>query len=141
MNQRSTSVAAGAPAGALPLAACGGGSDEPARAASQTVSPSPSGARSGSEQSTITVNGAEMSLELPQPNLRPGTYTFVFDNTGQVPHALAIKGPGADSATTKTVNGGERTEVTMALSEGGYELWCPVGQRRELGTATTLSVG
>jgi hypothetical protein len=37
-----------------------------------------------------------------------------------VRHALSIKGPGVATATSKTISGGEKTELTVPLRPGRY---------------------
>lgn len=64
-----------------------------------------------------------------------------MENTGQLPHAITIDGPGVEQETSETVEGGERSELTVTLQQGKYTVWCPVGNHRSQGMETTLTVG
>ncbi|MBF6424047.1 cupredoxin domain-containing protein [Nocardia cyriacigeorgica] len=88
----------------------------------------------------VTVEETEFSIALSSAALSPGTYTFVVQNNGNSTHDLVIEGPGVNSARSETVDGGETTELTVALQPGTYELWCSVGSHREFGMSTMLMV-
>ncbi|WP_162141406.1 plastocyanin/azurin family copper-binding protein [Smaragdicoccus niigatensis] len=88
----------------------------------------------------IDVMESEYSIELSQQDFKPGRYTFVVMNHGQRPHDLAIKGPGVDEVKSSTVNNGETTELTVDLEKGDYELWCTVGDHKDLGMDVKITV-
>ncbi|MFI9585943.1 copper-binding protein [Streptomyces sp. NPDC052236] len=109
------------------LAACSGGGD---------------GGRTAPEAGTgVTVTETEYNLRLSRDFFPPGEYTFTADNVGRAPHALAISGPGVDSAETDVVPGGEQARLTVTLSEGTYRLWCPVSGHEQLGMEAHIEVG
>ena len=89
----------------------------------------------------MTVTETEYALKLSKTSFSPGTYTFTADNTGKVAHALEIEGPGASEAKTKTIQGGEKAEVTVTLKKGSYELYCPVDNHKGLGMKQRIEVG
>lgn len=89
----------------------------------------------------ITVTETEYSIQLPSTTLAPGAYTFAVDNAGGAPHDLVIKGPGVEEARTPVIEGGQQGEVSVTLQPGSYEVWCSVGNHRERGMETTLTVG
>ncbi|MCE5290704.1 MAG: hypothetical protein LLG14_15895 [Nocardiaceae bacterium] len=88
----------------------------------------------------IDVMESEYSIELSQQDFKPGKYTFVVMNHGQRPHDLAIKGPGIDEQKSSTVTNGETTELTVDLEKGEYELWCTVGDHKDLGMDVKITV-
>jgi plastocyanin len=71
----------------------------------------------------------------------PGTYTFRAVNEGETTHALEIEGHGIEEET-EDFGPGESAELTVELTESGeYEMYCPVGNHREMGMVGTLTVG
>lgn len=128
-------------AGLLAVGGCGGGGEDGAAGGGTTPPP----ATTASEAETGTVVTAELSeftITLSQESLRPGTYTFVVEETGQLPHALSIRGPGVDSASTPVIQpGGDNQRLTVTLQSGTYELWCPVGNHRQQGMELTVTTG
>lgn len=136
----------------LTAAACGGGDEAPGGQATpgtttggtttSTSAPgSPTSATSTPGAGTrITVTETEYSIQLPSTTLKPGTYTFAVDNAGGDPHDLVIKGPGVDEARTPVLQGGSKGEVSVTLQPGSYEVWCSVGNHRERGMETMLTV-
>ena len=69
-----------------------------------------------------------------------GTYTFHLTNAGEFEHALEIDGQGIEEETS-VIGGGDSADVTVDLAEGEYEIYCPVGNHREMGMEGTLVVG
>jgi len=110
------------------LAGCGGDDDS-------------SSSSSGGDQ-TIEVNLSEFALEPSQVSVQqPGTYTFRAVNDGQFVHALEIEGHGVEEET-EDIEPGETAELTVELTEAGdYELYCPVGNHREMGMDGSVQVG
>jgi uncharacterized cupredoxin-like copper-binding protein len=91
--------------------------------------------------STITVQMTEYKFALSRMNLSAGTYTFDAVNSGKIDHALAITGPGLSSpASTKTVQPGKSADLTVALQAGTYDVYCPVGNHKQLGMNLDLTV-
>lgn len=91
---------------------------------------------------TVEVVGTEFALDPSTVNLdEPGTYTFHFVNDGEFEHALEIDGHGIEEETD-VVGGGETADVTVELTEEGeYEMYCPVGNHRDMGMEGTVIVG
>jgi len=119
----------------------GGGGDATTGAASPPAATTSGPAASPAQTGTIVTAGlTEFNIELSQASLSPGTYTFVAEEKGQQPHALSIKGPGVDSATTPVIQpGGASQRLTVTLQSGTYELWCPVGNHRQQGMELTIT--
>ncbi len=125
-------------AAGVAVTACGGGST-----ISTTSAPA---APTAGEQPATTASGPpvqvqmnEFTIQLPQQNFRPGTYTFVASNEGQAPHALEIEGPGLEQATD-TLTAGQSADLTVTLQPGSYKVYCPVGNHDEQGMNTTITV-
>jgi plastocyanin len=126
------------------LTACGGDDDEVGEA-----EPAPAEPAAGETGTTSAAGGPE-AVEIVGTEFQfdpshlaldaPGkSYTFRLVNNGSAPHALAIEGNGIEEET-ETVGPGEASEVTADLTEGEYEMYCPVGDHREQGMEGTLSV-
>lgn len=111
---------------ALALASCGGDGNG-------------DGDNGGGASETIAISATEFAFDPATVTIdEPGTYTFVVENAGEAPHALAIEGPGVDEESA-TVEGGETAELTVEITEPGeYELICPVEGHREQGMEGTL---
>jgi plastocyanin len=109
------------------LAGCGGDEDS-----------SPS----ASVRDTVEVRLSEFALDPSQVSIdEPGTYTFRAVNDGQAVHALEIEGHGVEEET-EDLQPGETAELTVELTEAGdYELYCPVGNHRDMGMDGSVQVG
>ncbi len=101
-----------------------------------------SGASSPTATGTrVVVTLTEYTVAPAKRTLAPGTYTFVAEEKGQVPHALSISGPGVDTESTTVLSPGDQpAELTATLKAGTYTLWCPVGTHRQQGMETTVNV-
>ncbi|MGY1948681.1 hypothetical protein [Nocardia asiatica] len=96
---------------------------------------------SNSANSTqIVVSENEFSINVPNPPSTPGAYSFVVENSGSVSHDLVIEGPGVESRRTPRIEGGGSGELAVTLEPGSYTLWCSVGNHRELGMSTEITV-
>ena len=77
-----------------------------------------------------------LTLTIPAP----GTYTFDVTNEASLVHALTIEGHGL-RAETGNIPGGESTTLEVTFDQAGeYELYCPVGNHRELGMDGSVQV-
>ena len=89
---------------------------------------------------SITATMTDYAIELSVPKPPAGTVTFVAEQAGQAPHALAIRGPGVDAATAAISAGGPAQRLTVTLQPGTYQVWCPVGNHRALGMELAITV-
>lgn len=105
----------------------------------ELMSPSPTAAPDGGP-TTVTASLVDFRIELSQTDFPAGEYTFVVEQDGQMPHALAIEGPGVNEVTGIIEPGGSSEELAMTLEPGTYELWCPVGNHRSMGMQVTIDV-
>ena len=131
---------------ALLTAACGGsGGSAPAGASSGATAPtttSSSGQAAGSTSGTqVTATLTEYHIALSASTFAPGTYTFVAKSAGQVGHALEINGPGvSDQRTPGDLGPGQSANLTVTLSAGTYDIFCPVPGHKALGMDTEITV-
>ena len=118
------------PIAVLALAGCGGDGDD-----------------SGGGATTSAAAGTPVTMSLVDFALEPktvqldasGTYTFKVTNDGQTQHALEIEGNGVEEETD-TLDPGDSGEVTVELTAGEYELYCPIDGHRANGMEGTLVV-
>lgn len=130
---------------ALPVAVGGlivgcGGSSSPSGASSSPSSQA--GASSGGAAGTmVTATETEYKIKLSQSSFKPGTYTFVVVDRGQVGHSLKIEGPGvSDKTLPQTLQPGQSARLTVTLQAGTYELSCPVDGHKGLGMDLKIQV-
>jgi hypothetical protein len=88
----------------------------------------------------VTVGESEFKLTLSTGSFRPGSYTFHTVNTGKIVHSLEITGPGV-AATTPRLDPGQSADLHVALQDGSYDLFCPIGGHKALGMNAEVTVG
>jgi len=121
---------------ALVGAACGGNPDEESSRPTETPN-----ATSTATGVRVTATMTDYAIDLSTTSFRPGRYTFVARQAGQAPHAISIRGPGVETASTRVVPAGGSDELlTVTLQAGTYELWCPVGNHRQQGMEVEATV-
>lgn len=95
------------------------------------------------EGRTVNAILAEWSINIPNDTLTPGRYTFRVQNSGQYAHALEVEGQGEEQETDPLAPAASG-EVTVELTPGSYELYCPIedarGKHRDLGMRRRLIV-
>jgi uncharacterized cupredoxin-like copper-binding protein len=114
----------------LALAGCGGDENDSGGGTTTTAAPG----------TPVTMSLVDFALEPKTVQLdAPGTYTFMVTNSGQTSHALEIDGNGVEEETD-TLSPGDSGEVTVELTAGEYELYCPIDGHRANGMEGTLVV-
>jgi uncharacterized cupredoxin-like copper-binding protein len=114
----------------LALAGCGGDENDSGGGTTTTAAPG----------TPVTMSLVDFALEPKTVQLdAPGTYTFMVTNNGQTSHALEIDGNGVEEETD-TLSPGDSGEVTVELTAGEYELYCPIDGHRANGMEGTLVV-
>ncbi len=94
-----------------------------------------------SSQETFSISESDFTLTPPTVTIdAPGTYTFEATNDGGVDHSLEIEGNGVEEVT-ETITPGESASVTIDLETGTYEMYCPIGNHRDLGMSGEVTVG
>ncbi len=99
-------------------------------------------APAGASSSTTTVKAVETDfhIALSKKTFTAGRYVFVAVNKGQTTHALQITGPGLSNATTKDIQPGQTTKLTVTLKKGTYDVFCPVPGHKMLGMNQNIAV-
>ncbi len=111
------------------LAGCGGDEDEGATTGT-----------TGTSSQTFSISESDFTLTPSTLTIdAPGTYTLEATNDGGVDHSLEIEGDGVEEET-ETIGPGESASVTVDLESGTYEMYCPIGNHRDLGMAGEITV-
>jgi plastocyanin len=94
------------------------------------------------QASTVTVRLSEWKVELSRTAIGPGPVTFIARNTGTIPHQFEVEGKGTEKQT-ELIQPGDSAVLTVTLSPGRYEIYCPVGEgsHEKLGMRADLRVG
>jgi len=89
----------------------------------------------------INARLSEWTVELSTPIVAAGTVRFTVVNVGSIPHAFEVEGPGIEKETP-VIQPGASAVLTLSLTPGAYEVYCPVGadSHRKLGMETHLTV-
>ncbi len=98
--------------------------------------------RPGSEvPAQVSVRLSEWKVELSQQAIAAGTVRFAITNAGSIPHAFEVEGHGIEKETT-TIQPGASDTLTLTLTAGTYEVYCPVGQdsHKKLGMESHIRV-
>ena len=111
-------------------AGCGGGDGEEEG----------SGGGGAPARSTIQVSGTDFEFHPSNISAEPGEVTIELTNDGKSPHAIEVEGNGVEEES-ETIDPGEKTTLTVDLEEGEYEVYCPVGNHKDLGMEGTLTAG
>jgi uncharacterized cupredoxin-like copper-binding protein len=125
-------VLAGLLALAICFAACGG--DDEGENEGENAEASAPAMTIEIVETDFKLDPATVSLE------QPGTYTFRAVNQGETTHALEIEGQGLEEET-EDIEPGQSADLTVEITEPGeYEMYCPVGNHREMGMVGTVEV-
>jgi len=129
-------VAIVAIAASIGLAACGGDDDEGTTAATTA----PTGAAGGAAQD-VKISETDFELDPSDPSVEAGTVTFEITNDGETLHNLEVEGPSGEAELPEDLQPGDSGELTVDLNEPGtYEMYCPVGNHRDLGMEGEITV-
>ena len=131
-------LVAGMLAGALALVTACGSPASSGSAAGTTTSAAAASQASGTQ---VTATLTEFHISLSQSSFTPGSYTFVAKNSGSTTHALEITGPGVAGQHTADLSPGSSADLTVTLSAGSYEVFCPVDGHKDLGMDLHITVG
>ena len=114
------------------LTACGGNNSAGTQAS----------AKSGSSSSgqALTATEADFSITLDKDKLTAGTYDIDVVNKGHATHDLVVAKDGKNIGQSDTVAPGKSTTLTVTLESGDYVFYCNIGNHRDKGMETTVSV-
>ena len=99
-------------------------------------------AGASSQVSFVQVVQKEFTLTLSRPSVQRGTVSVELVNFGMDAHDLIVlkKAPGAKPVTFKRLDPKGRTDRTLKLTAGRYQLWCSIADHRSRGMRATLVV-
>ena len=127
----------------LAAAGCGGGGSGGSTASTASTASSGSGGSGGAAPvKTIRIVEKEYSLSPSSISIsKPGLYVLQGVNQGTISHGLAIEGNGIDM-DGPIVSPGQTSTVRVTISKGGsYEVYCPVGNHKQMGMEGHLTLG
>jgi uncharacterized cupredoxin-like copper-binding protein len=124
-------------AGAVALAGCG--DDDDSGAAAESSPPADTSTQSASTQ--VKVSETEFKIAPAKLTVeQAGTTTFEVVNDGKFDHSLEVEGPSGE-VETDTIAPGESATLEVDLGKPGtYEMYCPIGNHREMGMDGEVSV-
>ena len=116
-------------AGTAGLIACGGDvertDNDPVTTPSDSALVAPPAAQTPADLSGLDVTLAEWNIQLSRDSVPAGLVSLRVRNGGTMPHRLEVEGNGEEVETEDLAAGAEIT-MTMSLSAGSYELYCPI---------------
>jgi plastocyanin len=89
----------------------------------------------------VSAKLSEWTIQLSEATVPAGPVTFTATNGGSIPHALEVEGHGTEQQTPLIQPGASAT-LTLTLTPGTYEIYCPVGadSHKKLGMDAHLKV-
>ena len=129
---------------ALAIAGCGGDDDTNTTATEEgtTTTATATGDGAGAGGQTVNISETDYELDPSDPAVQPGTVSFKLTNDGRVDHNLEVEGPEGEQELEQDLAPGESGTLTVDLSQpGSYEMYCPVGNHRDLGMEGEITVG
>jgi uncharacterized cupredoxin-like copper-binding protein len=120
---------------------CGDDDDDESASTGTTTTPSEEApAPTGKSQGTVDVSLTEYKVTLDKGDIsKPGVYTLNVTNDGTITHALEAEGPDGETET-EDLAAGDSAELEVNFENGSYELYCPIGNHRDLGMTTDVDV-
>lgn len=99
-------------------------------------------AGASSQVSFVQVVQKEFTLTLSRPAVQRGTVSVELVNFGMDAHDLIVlkKAAGARPVAFKRLDPKGRTNRTLKLTAGRYQLWCSIADHRSRGMRATLVV-
>ena len=121
-------------AGAIALAGCGSDDNGDDNGSAPAAS-------SGGSAETVKLSATEFKFTPSDPSVdKAGKVTFDVSNDGSVDHALEVEGPNGE-VETEPIAAGQSAKLTVDLSKAGkYEMYCPIGNHKEMGMEGTVTV-
>lgn len=89
----------------------------------------------------IAAKLTEYHITLSSTRLSPGTYTFAVVNSGHIVHTIEITGGGIDRRLRPDLQPGQSADLTVTLTAGTYDVFCPIPGHQALGMNVNVTVG
>ena len=87
----------------------------------------------------VTATLTDFHVELSEKTFTAGTYTFDVTNAGKATHSLEIVRDNVD-VRSDNIQPGHSDQITIALTKGTYQVFCPVGNHRSQGMDMSITV-
>jgi uncharacterized cupredoxin-like copper-binding protein len=116
--------------GAAATPPAGAGTGTPAAAAGGTT-------MMAGEQ--VPVSLMEFAITMPQ-TLPAGSVTFAVTNDGTITHSFEVEGNGIEQSLRNPLAPGETGMLTVDLTPGTYEVYCPIDDHRAQGMQVEVTV-
>ena len=139
----------------IAAAACGDRDDTPQPATAQDTAapaseppaidePAVRGIPADADSTTVVARTSEWAIALSTDTIDAGPVTIAVDNGGTIPHAVELTGEFGGRWRSLPVAPGATIRMSMVLSNGTYQLHCPLdddaGDHSERGERATLVV-
>lgn len=109
-------------------------------AATEATATAPAGGGGGGGE-TVEISGTDFAFDPTNPTVKAGTVTFNLTNDGQTTHNIEVEGPNGEAELEQDLAPGESGQLTVDLSEPGtYEMYCPVGNHKDMGMEGEITV-
>ncbi len=127
----------------LTLAACGDDDETTTAASSETTAAETTTAEettaSGGGGETVAISETDFALDPSDATVAAGSVTFDVSNDGDTVHNLEVEGDGVEEVTDD-LEPGASGQLTVDLAAGTYEMYCAIGNHRDLGMDGTVTV-
>jgi uncharacterized cupredoxin-like copper-binding protein len=128
---------------AVPIAGCGGSSDDNGSSDTSEASGASTsgGAAATGAGGTVDLTATDFKFTPSDPTVKSGDVTFNLKNDGQAPHSLEIEDvKGSDQELEGDVSPGSDGTLKVNLPPGKYEFYCPVDDHKEMGMEGEITV-
>ena len=129
---------------AVPIAGCGGSSNDNSSSADTSEATQAStngGAAATGPGGSVNLTATDFKFSPSDPTVKSGEVTFTEKNDGQVTHSLEIEDVnGQDQELEGDVSPGQSGTLKVNLPPGKYEFYCPVDNHKEMGMEGEITV-
>ena len=129
---------------AVPIAGCGGSSNDnnsSADTSEATQASTSGGAAATGPGGSVDLTATDFKFNPSDPTVKSGEVTFNEKNEGQVTHSLEIENVnGQDQELEGDVSPGQSGTLKVNLPPGKYEFYCPVDNHRDMGMEGEITV-
>jgi uncharacterized cupredoxin-like copper-binding protein len=130
---------------AVPIAGCGGSSNDSSTSANTsgaTQASTNGGAAATGAGGTVNLAATEYKFSPSDTTVSSGKVTLNEKNDGQVTHSLEIEDvtPGHDQELEGDVAPGQSGTLTVDLKPGKYEFYCPIDNHKQMGMEGEITV-